>query len=100
MPCGPVPSASVFVNVPVKAFTAVRKHDVHFRQLEDRKGGKDDVVESDEAEGGEEAEVLDLVAVLERSVSEAKAKAKAERGAGEAKTKAPAKANAAARKSA
>jgi DNA end-binding protein Ku len=37
--------------------------------------GKDDVVESDEGDDdGEDAEVLDLMAALERSVSEAKAK--------------------------
>jgi DNA end-binding protein Ku len=36
--------------------------------------GKEDVVESEEAEGEGEAEVLDLMAALERSVSEAKAK--------------------------
>ena len=71
-------------------------HDTYTEELKDAIEHKDekadDVVESDEAEGdGKDAEVLDLMAALERSVSDAKAK----RGSSKAKTKAPAKKRAA-----
>ena len=97
-------------------------HDTYTEELREAietkdKRGKDDVVEADDDAGEDEgAEVLDLMAALERSVSEAKAKrgsakkaapeksaAKAKKATGKgaaAKKRAPAKKQAAARKSA
>jgi DNA end-binding protein Ku len=61
---------------------------------------KDDVVESGEADdGGEDAEVLDLMAALERSVSEAKARRSGSK-AGSSTTRAAAKKKAPAKKAA
>jgi DNA end-binding protein Ku len=66
------------VTVPVKAFTAVRDHDVHFHQLDKKSGSRiriaakksgKEVVETAEEPAGR---VLDLMAALEASVDAAK----------------------------
>jgi DNA end-binding protein Ku len=75
-----------------------RYHDDYTEELRaiiDRKDrGKADVVEADEAGAEKEAEVLDLMAALERSVSEAKSK-RADRTSRRPRAKAPARRKAA-----
>jgi len=67
-------------------------HDTYTEELrtaieQKDKRGKDDVVESDEGDDGEDAEVLDLMAALERSVSEAKARRTGSKAKANASTK-------------